>query len=175
MRTSDIALLLGVSLLGVGSTVQARADNILIENQGSKWKLGTNAASPLPVAAKKGDVIEFKVTGPHGVVTLDKPVPPPGTPAPPAPVPDLTLVLACGEDAASKPNAVLREIECGAASKFNKLLTAPMKLEVTDKFAADVHFWCIVHKAGMWGTIKLAAAALPPPPPPPGPPPQQKK
>lgn len=151
MRTSHIAVLLMVSLLGVGSTVldQARADNILIENEDAEWKLGGGKpANPLPFEAKKADVIEFRVTGPHGVVTLDKP-------GDQMPSPDLQLVLACGEDPSSKPNHVLREVECGSSSLFNKVLTAPMKLEVTDRFQSDVHFWCIIHKRGMWGTIKL--------------------
>ena len=144
-------VLLALSLFGVGSLVSgpARADNLLIQNQLSKWKLGSSpAANPLPVEVRKGDVIEFKVTGPHGIVTIDKP-------GDQMPAPALDLVLSCGEDPGSKPNAVLRELECGAASKFNKVLTSPMKLEVTEKFQGDIHFWCIVHKQGMWGTLKL--------------------
>lgn len=149
MRTSH-ALLLAVSVLGsasVGSD-QAAAENILIENQLSKWKHDGTVANPLPVDVKKGDVVEFNVTGPHGVVTLDKP-------GNQMPAPALELVLACGEDPASKPNHVLREVECGAVSQFNKQLQGPMKLEVADKFQNDVHFWCIVHRANMWGTFKL--------------------
>lgn len=150
MRTS-LAVSLALSLLAAGSFLSdpARADTILVENQLNKFKLGNTVASPLPVEAKKGDVIEFKLTGNHGVVTLNKP-------GNDTPAPALDLVLTCGEDAASKPNHVLREIECGNASQFNKApLAMPMKLEVTDKFQNDVHFWCTVHKAVMWGTIKL--------------------
>jgi hypothetical protein len=149
MRTSHalffLVILFGTSLLDLK---QAVAKNILIENQGAKWKLGGTAVSPLPVNdVEKGDVLEFKITGTHGVVTLDKP-------GNQSPSPALDLVLTCGEDTNSKPNHVLREVECGAGSQFNKV-TASLKLEVTDKFQSDVHFWCIIHKAGMWGTIKL--------------------
>jgi len=151
MRTSNNAVLLALSLLGAGSLVSgpAQADNILIQNQLSKWKLGTTVANPLPVEVKKGDVIEFKVTGDHGVVTLNKP-------GNQAPSPELKLVLVCGENPDSKKDHVLREIECGNSSQFNMHpLTGSLKLEVTDKFQSDVHFWCIVHKSGMWGTFKL--------------------
>ena len=92
MRTSHYSVLLALSLFGVGSLVSgpARADNILIQNQLSKWKLGSSpAANPLPVEVRKGDVIEFRVTGPHGVVTIDKP----GDQMP-APALDLVLVAA---------------------------------------------------------------------------------
>jgi hypothetical protein len=150
MRTSCITALLAATLVAaIGpSADQARADNILVENDGSKWKLGSTVANPLIVPAKKGDVIEFKVAGPHGVVTLNKP-------GNQAPAPALDLVLACGEDPKTKPNHVLREVECGpGGSQFNKVLKAPMKLEVLDKLQGEVHFWCIIHKVGMWGTFK---------------------
>lgn len=149
MRTST-RLIFAVSLLGSASLGfnQAWAKTILIENQGAKWKLGGTAVSPLPVNdVEKGDIIEFKINGTHGVVTLDKP-------GNQTPSPKLDLVLACGEDPSSKPNAVLRETECGATSQFNKVTTS-VKFEVTDKFQGDVHFWCIIHKSEMWGTFKL--------------------
>src|SRR5215470_5218786 len=97
MRSSNVALLV-VSLLGATSVLsQARADNILIENDGSKWKLGSTVSNPLPVNVTRGAVIEFRVTGPHGVVTLNKP-------GDQMPSPDLEFVLACGEKPDSKPN-----------------------------------------------------------------------
>ena len=64
-------------------------------------------------------------------------------------------VLACGEDKATKPNAVLREIECGAKSNFGIAFRGSMKLEVLDTFKSDVNFWCVVHQFGMTGTLKL--------------------
>ena len=30
-----------------------------------------------------------------------------------------------------------------------------LKLEVMDNFKDDVHFWCVEHVSGMWGTIEL--------------------
>jgi hypothetical protein len=153
MRTSRSAVLLSLSLLGGGLLVPgpARADNILIMNQGSKWRLGNTPVNPLPVSlsveVKKGDVIEFTLaTLGHGVVTLDKPGSDPNA------TENLKLVLACGEDPESKKDHVLREVEC---SGFNAELIPSMKLQVTDKFQADVHFWCTIHTSGMWGTLKL--------------------
>ena len=131
----------------------ARADYIVIENQGTKWKKsGGSPANPLIVEVKKGDMIEIKVTGPHGFVTLDKK----GNESPSQ---ALNLVLACGEDPQAKPNAVLREV----CSRFKQQLAAgqltpaPTSLvfEVMDRFQSDVHFWCIVHLEDMWGTFKL--------------------
>jgi hypothetical protein len=29
-----------------------------------------------------------------------------------------------------------------------------MKLKVLDKFQSDIHFWCVIHRSGMWGTIR---------------------
>ena len=150
MRTT--ATLVAISFLGAGFLVSAPAcaEEIRVTNKLNKWKLGETAVSPLPVPVKKGDVVEFRVTGEHGVVTLDKPGSDDTT------LPKLDLVLTCGEEATAKPNHVLREVECGASSQFNKVLAGPMKLEVTDKFEKDVNFWCTEHQAGMWGTFKLA-------------------
>jgi hypothetical protein len=63
--------------------------------------------------------------------------------------------LACGEDANAKPNAVLREIECGAASQFGVAFTGSMELEVLNAFTSDTNFWCVIHQFGMTGTFKL--------------------
>jgi hypothetical protein len=154
MRTSLSAVLLSFGLLGAALLTPgpARAGDILITNQGTKWRIApADAVSPLAVNVKKGDVIEFRPGLGHGVVTLkDR-----GDQNPP-PAADLQLVLVCGEKPESKPAHVLREIECPAPSRFNSQLTTSMKLEVTDKFAADVHFWCINHTSDMWGTFKLA-------------------
>ena len=153
MRTSLGAVLLSLGLLGASSLVAApaRAENILITNQGNLWRLGSApGVSPLNVNVKKGDVIEFKLaTLGHGVVTLDKP----GNQNPSA---ALQLVLACGEDPTTKPNHVLKELDCVVRSRFNAQLIASVKFEVTDKFSADVPFWCVVHLEDMWGTFKLA-------------------
>jgi hypothetical protein len=145
---------LAIGFLGsvVAFSAHARAQEyIVIENQGSKWKkLGGSPANPLIVDVKKGDMIEIRITGPHGFVTLDKK-------GNESPSPALNLVLACGED--PKPTAVLREV----CSRFKQQLAvgqldpAPTSLvfQVMDSFQADVHFWCIVHLGGMWGTFRL--------------------
>jgi hypothetical protein len=150
MRMSRNAAVMTLGLLGSGLLSEsARADNILIQNQGAQWKLGTTVANPLPVEVKKGDVLEFRVTGNHGVVTISKP----GDQSPSA-APE--LVLACGQNPGQEPKYPLREIECDAGSKFNVApLRGSLKLEVTDKFQDDVNFWCIIHEVDMWGTFKL--------------------
>jgi hypothetical protein len=152
MRTSLTVALLSLDLLACSLLAhgEARADNILITNQGSKWRLAPNpGVNPLPVEVKKGDVIEFRLAGlGHGIVTLNKPGSDPNA------AENLQLVLACGEDPSSKPNHVLREVECGL-SRFNAELIPSVKLQVTDNFQADVNFWCIIHLSDMWGTFKL--------------------
>jgi hypothetical protein len=132
------------------------ADTIVIEaTQDITWKSGSQESDgkkPLIVVAKKGDILEIRVpAGAHGFVTLDKK----GTESPKQ---ELKFVQACGEDAKTKPDAVLREIECdGTNSKFAKRFVSPppMKLEILDKFQNEVHFWCVIHVSDMWGTIQL--------------------
>jgi hypothetical protein len=98
-----------------------------------------------------GDIIEVQVPGPfsHGFITIK-------TSAGGAPTEIKDPVLACGEAASSKPNAVLRETDCGATSQFGKdLNNATVRLEVLATFKSDIDFWCTVHKGGMTGTLKL--------------------
>ncbi len=99
-----------------------------------------------------GDVVEFQIAGavPHGVITIKQ-----VANQPPADNETKDPVLACGEDKSAKPNAVLREIECGAASNFGIKFRGSMKLEVLDTFRGDTSFWCVVHKFGMTGTLRL--------------------
>ncbi|SRR6266568_6884126 len=98
-----------------------------------------------------GDVIDVQISGgnPHGFVTVKQLV------KPPADNEARELVLACGEDKTKKPNAVLREIECGPASHFGEEFKGSMKLEILDTFKDDVNFWCVIHLSGMTGTLKL--------------------
>jgi hypothetical protein len=98
-----------------------------------------------------GDVIDVQI-GPgiaHGLVTIKQIVNPPDDNE------AKDLVLACGEDKAAKPNAVLQEIECGATSNFGIPYRGSMKLQVLDTFTSDVNFWCVVHVGMMTGTLKL--------------------
>lgn len=152
MKASNVAAMLTIVCLG-GITAfpdHGRADNILIEATSlSTWKAGGNESdgpdAPLIVLAKKGDLLEIKVlAGPHGFATLNKK----GNESPAV---EPKWVVACGETSESKPDAVFRETDC---SRFGKQLVANMKLEVLDKFQSDVHFWCTIHRSGMWGTIR---------------------
>ncbi len=101
-----------------------------------------------------GDVIDVQISGPnpHGFVTIKQLADNGDNEA-------RDLVLACGEDKATKPNAVLREIECGAASQFGMEFQGSMKLEILDTFKNDVNFWCVIHLSGMTGTLKLKPKA----------------
>lgn len=141
--TASLAICLG-ALTAVCE--ESRADNILIENVGATaWKSGGASGSPLTVLVKKDDVIEVRVTGPHGFVTIDQP----GNVQSEDAALSLKHFQACGEPA--KPTAMFQEVEC---SRFNKTLTQSMKFRVLDTFQGEVHFWCSVHKSGMWGTFK---------------------
>jgi hypothetical protein len=100
-----------------------------------------------------GDIIEIQIPPaaiPHGFITVKKDA---NTP----PVESKDFVVACGEDKNSKPNAVLRELDCGAASKFDVKYTGSMRLEVLNTFKDPVNFWCVVHRAAMPGVLKLKA------------------
>lgn len=155
MNTLRYGFLVG-SLVGILASAchsGAAADTILIEaTANTTWKSGGMESAgrnvPLVVQAKTGDVLDIRVSGGrHGFVTIDKKgnENPSGTSA-------LKFVQACGESPQDKPEAVFRETEC---SRFNKTLTASMKLEVLDRFQSDVNFWCVIHESDMWGTIKL--------------------
>jgi plastocyanin len=140
-----VACLASTVMLADHRTAAAATIEILATGA-TKWSSGGASSgglnAPLLVKAAKGDVLQITLTGgTHGFVTLDKP-------GNQTPSPKLDLVQACGEN---KPDAVFREMECG--SQFNKQL-GMLKLEVTDKFQGEVHFWCIFHKSGMWGTIQ---------------------
>ena len=152
MKASHVAALLAISCLG-GITAfpdHGRADDILIEATGqTTWKAGGSQSdgpdNPLIVLAKKDDVLEIKaLAGPHGFATLNKK----GNNSPAV---EPKFVVACGETPDTKPDAVFLETEC---SQFGKQLFANMKLKVLDKFQSDIHFWCVIHRSGMWGTIR---------------------
>ena len=152
MLLSASCLVFGGFLTCPGAAVAA--DTFVIGTQGIAWTYKEKKSTPaIPLVVdelKKGDVVEVKITGaiPHGIVTIKRS-------GGAAPVEDKSFVLACGEDKSAKPNAVLREIECGAASKFGVAYTGSMRLEVMDTFKDPVDFYCVVHFAGMAGTLKL--------------------
>jgi hypothetical protein len=99
---------------------------------------------------KIGDIIEVHITDGHGFVTIKR-----NTGPPPTGTVDKNPVQACGEDASSKPNAVLRELDCGATSHFGVALPGNLRLEVMNTFKDPVDFYCVIHKNGMPGVLKL--------------------
>jgi hypothetical protein len=102
---------------------------------------------------KIGDIIEVQIPPaaiPHGFITVKRDA---NTP----PVESKDFVVGCGEDKNSKPNAVLRELDCGTASKFGVKYAGSMRLEVLSTFKDPVNFWCVVHRAAMAGALKLKA------------------
>jgi hypothetical protein len=153
VRTS----LVWIALAGVLALPQAaRAqDTHTITVQGIAWKYNgklSSAASPIMVDDLKiGDLVEITIPGgiPHGFVTITRKTPPPSDKF-------LDAVLACGETPASKPKAVLKEVcAAGAASHFNKIFVGTLKLEVMNTFTTPVDFYCVQHKDGMPGILKL--------------------
>jgi len=139
------------------TTASFAADtHVVVGTQKLTWTYNGQSSTANPVKAlvidtlKKGDIVEIQVPAgpiPHGFIT---------TKTSNAIVAETKeFVLACGEDPTSKPNAVLREVNCGAASNFAKTFTGTMRLEVLDTFKADTNFYCTVHKGRMSGTLKL--------------------
>lgn len=140
-------------------STNARADtHVIIGTQKVTWESegqsSTTKGVPLEVKVKKGDTLEIQIPSgdiPHGFVTINK-----GGDENPAEAKG--LVLACGEDPQSKPDAVLRETGCtGNPSVFGDEngFNGTLKLDIVDNFGVDVNFWCVIHKKKMWGTIKL--------------------
>lgn len=130
------------------------ADTHVIKTDGFAWTYKDKRSTPaVPVAIddlKVGDTVEVQIADDgidHGFVTIKRAA---GT----APQPDPTRVQACGE---SKPDAVLREIDCGTAgSQFAHKFIGTMRLEILSTFKDPVDFYCTEHKAGMPGTLKLS-------------------
>jgi hypothetical protein len=144
------------SALALPQSARAADTHTIVAQANLTWKYGTKVSTPTsPVLVddlKIGDIVEISIPGgQHGFVTIKK------TPAPTKEVVD--VVLACGESPASKPNAVLKEIECGPKSKFNVPFIGNLKLEVLPTFASAQDFYCVIHKGTMPGILKLKSAA----------------
>ena len=137
----------------ISSRTGFAADTHVIGTQGVAWTYKDKKSTPTtPLAVndlKIGDIVEVHISGPipHGFITIKHGGGPP--------VEDKSPVLACGEDHAAKPNAVLRELDCGATSKFGVAFTGSLRLEVINAFKDPVDFYCVIHKAGMPGMLKL--------------------
>jgi hypothetical protein len=156
-RTSLLLVWTATILALAGGSASADTRTIAATDQftwTSDGQSSTTDGKPLVVSVKKGDVLTIQVSegaGDHGFVTLSGP-------GDQNPNEDRSLVIACGEDpnAASKQNAVLREIGCSdKPSNFGQMFVGSFQLQVLDKFQADVNFWCVIHQFAMWGRLTL--------------------
>jgi len=158
-KTASVLCVGILTMISFASTSAGADIHVIVGTQDITWKSdgqeSTTHGVPLVVNVKKGDTIEIQIPPgdiPHGPVTISKR-------GDENPAEAKGLVLVCGEDPKSKPDAVLRETECTRTpSVFGEVFSSPpstLKLKVLDNFGADVNFWCVVHKKKMWGTIKL--------------------
>jgi hypothetical protein len=163
MRNLVVSFILASSALGLAAgfaSTQALAETKVIKGTADITWLSNGNESQIdgtPIIIDNlqvGDIIDVQVGAnvQHGFITIKQlaDVNDNQTAAP---------VLACGEDKATKPNAVLREIECGANSQFGQNFTGSMKLELLGTFTNDVNFWCTEHFFMMTGTLKLKPKA----------------
>ena len=163
MRKFSMGSLIGCLVWGLAimlaNTGFAANTHVIVATPQVAWSYNGQTSTlrkPLMVDDLKiGDIIEIQIPQaaiPHGFVTVKKEA---GQP----PTENKDPVVACGEDKNSKPNAVLRELDCGTQSKFGVKFTGSMRLEVLNTFKDDVYFWCVVHRAAMAGTLKLKAGS----------------
>lgn len=100
---------------------------------------------------KVGDIVEIKIPGGnHGFIPTVK--------GPPL-VETRDPIQLCTDAPNSKPNAVLRETQCGADTQVGKQFVGSLRMEVLPAFHDSVDFHCVVHKGLMPGTLSLKAAA----------------
>jgi hypothetical protein len=160
MNALRIVLLFFLAQIGVGvgsvGVSNASETHAIEATSDLTWKSAdgeSEPGNPLVVNVNKGDILEISVpndAGSHGFVTTEKN----GTTGALQPAPH--LVWACGQpESEETKKAVLREVECGAKSNFNKIYIGEMKLEVTNNIGGDVSFWCFKHTSLMPGLIKL--------------------
>jgi hypothetical protein len=135
-------------------TATAAETHVIVGTHQVAWTYNNKKSTPtVPLVVDDinvGDTIEIRIAVgpiPHGFVTIKQI-------AAAAPSEDRSLVLACGEETSTKPNAVLREISCSGPSKLGVRFTGSMRLEVLESFRSNVDFWCIVHHGGMAGVLK---------------------
>jgi hypothetical protein len=160
MRKSLAALALGAIVTYASPSVAADT-HVIKSDSTPAWTSDGKAPSktdgtPLVIDDLKiGDIIDIQIASgfpQHGVIAIKQ-----LANVPPAQNeirdPVTNPVWACGQ--AKSDAAVLREIECGAASKFGVKYAGSMKLEVMDTFKGDINFWCVVHHFMMTGTLKL--------------------
>jgi hypothetical protein len=149
--TLSAVLCFTVGAMFVSSRAGFAADtHVIVGTQQVTWTYnGKKSAPNSPLVVddlKVGDIIEIQIPRgpiPHGFITLSN-----GAES-------KDLVLACGDNKSSKPNAVLQEINCGPASQFGVKFTGSLQLQVLDTFKDETDFWCVVHRQGMPGALKL--------------------
>lgn len=153
---SAVFLALVAPVISTGASVAADT-HVIKATSSITWtyngKSSKTDGTPLVVDdLKVGDIIDVQVSPgiPHGLITIKQ-----VANLLPADNETRDLVVACGEQASSKPTAVLAEIECGQTSKFGVKFTGSLKLEVLKTFQSDTNFWCVVHHFGMTGVLKL--------------------
>jgi hypothetical protein len=138
------------AIVAPSSTGFAADTHVIVATQQLTWTHNGKTSTPdAPLVVddlKVGDIIDISIPEGrvhHGFVTTSNGAESRG------------LVLACGDDKKSKPNAVLQEINCGPASKFGVMFTGDMQLNVLDTFKDETDFWCVVHTDAMTGALKL--------------------
>jgi hypothetical protein len=151
---------LGASFLVTSGVYAADTHILAAKSNAAIWTYNGQSSktdgTPVVIADLKiGDTLEVDIpVGPahHGFITIKKDA---GGSITEIKDP----VLACDEAPATKPNAVLKEIECnGKPSNLGKIFTGTMKLEVLPTFNSDVDFYCFQHKSIMTGILKLKPA-----------------
>jgi hypothetical protein len=148
--TKSIGVCVALGAVIAPSIILAADTHVIVGTQQVTWTYNgkkSTPSSPLVVDdLKVGDIVEIQIPQgpiPHGFVTTSN-----GAES-------RNLVLACGDNKTSKPNAVLQEINCGPASKFGVRMTGSMQLQVLDTFQSETDFWCVVHLQAMSGVLKL--------------------
>jgi hypothetical protein len=157
MKSSLVIYWLSPIALCWASLGFAADTHVVVAHSNLTWSYnGKSSSSDSPILVddlKIGDIVEVQVpSGPHGFITIKR-----GAAGSIAEIKD--PVIACGDPVNSKPNAVLRELDCGAASKFGVAFKGSLRLEVLSTFKDPVDFYCWVHKAAMPGTLKLKQQA----------------
>jgi hypothetical protein len=157
MKHIEMIAALFVLLIADAGDGVAATTHVIVGTQDITWAYNGNESAlgkPLVVDdLKVGDIVEIQIPAgdiPHGFVTTTKN-------AGGNIVVTRDPVLACGEVPSAKPKAVLREIACGSASQFGIQYTGSMDLEVLSSFSGEVPFYCVVHRSGMPGILKLAS------------------
>jgi plastocyanin len=147
-----LCILATTAIVGSASAAEIEVGTLLGP---PRWTSGGQTSkpngTPLELQVQKGDIIKFKLTSAHGLITIDKED---------AAEPDLVITCAQTATKEDEKKAVLKQVDCnGTSTIFNPDPGAEeageIHLEVEQNFQEDVRFWCTVHTAGMRGKIRL--------------------